>query len=274
MKKLLPCVLVISVLLGTSRYATGATVDTVLTFSASMKKNIKAVVIKPDGYAKAKELPVVYLLHGYSDNYSAWVTKAPNVVKLADIYNVLIVCPDGNFSSWYFDSPVDPTFKYETYVAKELVAWVDDHFKTIKNRNGRAITGLSMGGHGALYLAFKHQDVFGAAGSMSGGVDMRPFPLNWDIAKRLGKYAEYPERWDANSVINCTHLLTPGSLALIIDCGTEDFFYKVNCNLHEKLRYHNIAHDFISRPGKHNWEYWMNAINYQLLFMSRFFGEW
>ncbi|OQP58862.1 alpha/beta hydrolase [Niastella populi] len=249
-----------------------ATVDTVLTFSPSMKKNIKAVVIKPDSYAAGKELPVVYLLHGYSDNYSGWVTKAPNVVKLADVYNVIIVCPDGNFSSWYFDSPVDTTWKYETYIVKELVPWVDDHFKTIKNRKGRGITGLSMGGHGALFLSFRHQDVFGVAGSMSGGVDIRPFPLNWDLSKRLGKYAEHPERWNANTVINCVHLLTPGSLSLIIDCGSEDFFYKVNCSLHEKLLFNNIPHDFISRPGKHNWEYWANAVNYQLLFMSRFFS--
>jgi S-formylglutathione hydrolase FrmB len=248
-----------------------ASVDTVLTFSASMKKNIKAVVIKPDSYATGKELPVVYLLHGYSDNYRGWVTKAPNVVKLADVYNVIIVCPDGNFSSWYFDSPVDSTWKYETYIVKELVPWVDEHFKTIKNRKGRGITGLSMGGHGALFLSFRHQDVFGVAGSLSGGVDIRPFPLNWDIAKRLGKYAEYPERWNANSVINCVHLLTPGSLSLIIDCGSEDFFYNVNCSLHDKLLSNNIPHDFISRPGKHDWAYWSNAVNYQLLFMSRYF---
>ncbi len=100
---------------------------------------------------------------------------------------------------------------------------------------GRAITGLSMGGHGALYLAFKHQDIFGAGGSMSGGVDMTPYPNNWEISKRLGTYAEFPERWENNSVINLTHSLTPGSLAIIFDCGTDDFFYKVNVKLHERL---------------------------------------
>jgi S-formylglutathione hydrolase FrmB len=273
MKKMLISCTVFYLLLIFVTPAFSATVDTVLTFSASMKKNIKAVVIKPDSYAKAKELPVVYLLHGYSGNYADWITKAPVITRYADQYNIIIVCADGNFSSWYFDSPVDTTWKYETYVAKELVQWIDNHFKTIKNRSGRGITGLSMGGHGALYLAFRHQDVFGVAGSMSGGVDIRPFPLNWDIAKRLGKYADYPERWDANSVINCTHLLTPGSLAIIFDCGTGDFFYKVNLALHEKLLHNNIPHDFISRPGKHDWEYWSNSIGYQLLFMNNFFTK-
>lgn len=273
MKRTIPFLFALVALVGYSKSAAGATVDTVTTYSTAMKKNIRAVVVKPDNYSKLKELPVVYLLHGYSDNYAAWINKAPVIARYADQYNVIIVCPDGNFSSWYFDSPIDSTLRYETYVSKELVQWVDEHFKTIKNRTGRAITGLSMGGHGALYLAFKHQDVYGAAGSMSGGVDIRPFPLNWDISKRLGKYAEAPERWDANTVINLTHLLTAGSLAILIDCGTGDFFYKVNLNLHDKLAYNNIPHDFISRPGKHDWEYWNNAIGYQLLFMSNYFTQ-
>jgi S-formylglutathione hydrolase FrmB len=247
-----------------------AVVDTVSTYSASMKKNIKAVVITPDDYSSAKALPVVYLLHGYSGNYSDWVTKADGIKKAVDLYQVIIVCPDGN-NSWYWDSPVDPGFKYETYVSGELVSWIDSRYKTIKDRKGRAITGLSMGGHGALYLAFKHQDVFGAAGSMSGGVDIRPFPNNWEMATRLGSYAEHPENWEKNTVINMLYLLKPNSLALIIDCGTEDFFFKVNENLHQQLLYRNIPHDFITRPGAHNWNYWANAIQYQLLFMNNYF---
>jgi S-formylglutathione hydrolase FrmB len=235
-----------------------------------MKKMIKAVVITPDDYSNAKALPVVYLLHGYSGNYSDWVTKAKGFEKAVDLYQIIIVCPDGN-NSWYWDSPVDPSFKYETYVSGELVSWIDSHYKTIKDRKGRAITGLSMGGHGALYLAFKHQDVFGAAGSMSGGVDIRPFPNNWEMAARLGSYAEHPENWEKNTVINMLYLLRPNSLALIIDCGTEDFFFKVNENLHQQLLYRNIPHDFITRPGAHNWNYWANAIQYQLLFMNNYF---
>jgi S-formylglutathione hydrolase FrmB len=248
-----------------------AIVDTVVTYSSAMQKNIKAVVIVPDNYKNLKDLPVVYLLHGYSGNYADWVKKAKGFEKNADQYNMIIVCPDGGFGSWYWDSPVASDFKYETYISDELVKWVDGNYKTIKDRKGRGITGLSMGGHGALYLALKHQDVFGTAGSMSGGVDIRPFPNNWDMAKRLGKYAEQPERWEKNTVINLLHLLTPNSLALIIDCGTEDFFYKVNEKLHEQLLYRNIPHDFLTRPGGHNWPYWTNAVQYQLLFMNNYF---
>jgi S-formylglutathione hydrolase FrmB len=250
-----------------------ATVDTVQTYSAAMQKNIRAVVIKPDNYASARQLPVVYLLHGYGGNQADWISKAKGFEKAADLYNMIVVCPDGGKNSWYWDSPVDERSRYETYVAGELVKWVDKNYKTLPDRKGRAITGLSMGGHGALYLAFRHQDVFGAAGSMSGGVDIRPFPNNWDMASRLGKYAERPQNWEQHTVTNMLHLLTPNSLALIIDCGADDFFYKVNVSLHEKLRERNIPHDFISRPGAHNWNYWLNAISYQLLFMDQYFSK-
>lgn len=260
----------VAFLISVSSFA--GTVDTVDTYSASMKKNIKAVVITPDNYASAKALPVVYLLHGHGGKYADWISKVKSLEKAVDQYQLIIVCPDGN-NSWYWDSPVDPAYKYETYVSKELVEWIDGKYKTIKSKEGRAITGLSMGGHGALYLAFRHQDVFGAAGSMSGGVDIRPFPNNWNMSERLGKYAEKPENWEKNTVINLLYLLTPNSLALIIDCGTEDFFFKVNETLHKQLMLRNIPHDYITRPGAHNWPYWSNSVRFQLLFFSNFFKK-
>lgn len=253
--------------------ADAASVDTASTYSPSMRKTIKAVVIKPETYTSGKAFPVVYLLHGYSGNYRDWITKAPVVAQLADQFQLLIVCPDGNFGSWYLDSPVDTASKYETYLSKELVAWIDKNYRTIASPKARAITGLSMGGHGALYNAFRHQDVFGAAGSMSGGVDLRPFPNNWDLSAKLGTYASHPERWEAASVVNLTHLLTPNSLSLIIDCGTDDFFWRVNKQLDEKLQDRNIPHDFISRPGGHTWAYWNNAVGFQLLYFSNFFAK-
>ena len=148
---------------------------------------------------------------------------------------------------------------------------MDQHYKTVPSREGRAITGLSMGGHGGLYLAFRNQEVFGACGSMSGGVDIRPFPNNWDMADHIGKQKDNPEYWEKYSVMGQLHLLTPNSLKIIIDCGTEDFFYQVNERLHEELLYRNIPHDFISRPGAHNRPYWSNAVKYQVLFFSDFF---
>ncbi len=251
--------------------AYSATVDTVNVFSTGMNKNIKTVVIKPDTYNMQKNFPVLYLLHGYSDRYDGWITRVPSIAELSDLHGIIVVCPDGGYNSWYWDSPVDSSYQYETFVTKELIGWVDKNLNTIRSREGRAITGLSMGGHGGLYLAFRNQDIFGACGSMSGGVDIRPFPNNWDMLKYIGKQSENPENWDKYSVMGQLHLLTPNSLKIIIDCGSEDFFYEVNERLHKELLYRKIPHDYISRPGVHNWEYWSNSIKYQMLFFNEYF---
>lgn len=248
-----------------------ARVDSLQVYSASMKKSIPTVIVLPEDYTPSKTYPVIYLLHGYSGNYRDFITRAPQIQTFADSLSILFVCADGNYGSWYFDSPLDSSWRYETYITQELIPYIDKHFSTVKDRKGRAITGLSMGGHGAFYLAFRHQPLFGAAGSLSGGVDFRPFPQKWDIAKRLGEYATHKQNWEENTVINLVHLLTPNSLALIFDCGTGDFFYEVNKNLHDKMLERNIPHDFISRPGAHNWDYWRNAIDYQVLYFHHYF---
>lgn len=238
--------------------------------SEAMDKNVPVIVLLPDGYASADRLPVVYLLHGYSDNHKAWDAKG-GAGAMADRYGTIIVTPDGGFDSWYFDSPVDPTYRYETFVTRELIPYIDKLYKTVADRSGRAIAGLSMGGHGALYLAIRHQDLFSAAGSMSGGVDIRPFPNNWGMSKRLGTIDEHPDNWERNTVINMTDRLRPDSLKIVFECGTDDFFLGVNRALHEKLLKEGIPHDFYERPGGHNWAYWSNAVQYQMLFFSNAF---
>lgn len=248
-------------------------VDTLIVQSESMNKSISNIVILPDNYSEENQLPVIYLLHGYSDNHETWINNAPKIKEYADKYNVIIVCPDANYSSWYFDSPIDDSIKYETYISSELVKSVDRNYNTIDNRNGRAITGLSMGGHGAFYLSFKHQDVWGAAGSISGGVDIVPFPSSWDISKQLGKYSDFTENWKNNSVINMVDLLQKDSLKLIFDCGIDDFFYDANFRLHNTLKEKNIPHDYTERPGMHNWDYFSNSVEYQILFFKRYFNK-
>ncbi len=244
--------------------------------SNAMNKDINVTVVVPEGYYKnikskrAEALPTVYLLHGFSGNNTEW-DQLGKASALADTYNVIIVMPDGGYDSWYWDSPVNPQNRYETFVAEEVVQYIDSTHKTVANRSGRAIAGLSMGGHGALYLAIRHQDTFGAAGSMSGGVDIRPFPKNWGMSKWIGSIEENPQNWEQYTVYNMVDQLKPGHTKLIIDCGVDDFFYKVNCNLHNKLLEAGIPHDFYVRPGAHNWTYWRNSIKFQMLFFHNFF---
>lgn len=249
-----------------------STVDTLVVHSKSMDKNIKNVVIIPDSYSKkGTAYSVVYLLHGAGGDYKAWLGKAPDLKKYADLYNVIIVCPDGHKTSWYFDSPIDKTMQYETYISKELVAEMDKSYNTMADKKHRAISGYSMGGHGALYLAFRHNDIWGVAASMSGGVDIRPFPLGWDISKRLGVYSENKDVWENNTVINLTHLLDGKNLKFLFDCGVDDFFYDANLRLHNKLLERKIPHDYIERPGGHTNTYWNNSIKYQMMFFNDFF---
>lgn len=261
--------LIVSVL-----FANGAHVDTVSIYVECMKKETKICIVTPDIYKEnGEKLPVLYLLHGYSGNYATWVNGFSQLPNDADLYNMIIVCADGGYSSWYFDSPVDSTMKYETYIAKELVPYIDQNYNTIANRSGRAISGLSMGGHGALYLAIRHQDLFGAAGSLSGAVDYRPFRSHFDLTLRLGEMALYPENWEKNTVFYQLPLLKKEPLAMIIDCGVNDFVITVNRELHQQLLYFNIPHDYIERPGNHNYDYWKNALQYQMLFFHNFFKK-
>ncbi len=246
---------------------------TVAAKSGVMKKEIPALVILPDDYEKSgKSYPVIYLLHGFGGNYQTWYHIKPNLPELATSNQVIFVLPDGA-TSWYWDSPVNQNLKYETYVAKELVDFIDSSYRTIKSPKGRAIAGLSMGGHGAMWLALRHKDVFGAAGAISGGVDIRPFPKNWDMAKNLGEYSSNKDVWDAHTVINQVDGLKNGELAIYIDCGFSDFFYQVNLNLHNKLLQMKIDHDYLARPGAHNNAYWNNAIDYNILFFKKFFSK-
>lgn len=262
----------ICLLIAVSFFSKAATVDTAIVYSQCMHKNVKCVVIMPDRYqTDTTHLPVLYLLHGWSGNYSDWILKAPDLLHAVDENGFIVVCPDGDYDSWYFNSPIDTTMKYETNVALEIPAYIDAHYRTIASRKARAITGLSMGGHGALYLAIKHKEIFGAAGSMSGGVDFRPFPENWGIKKYLGDYSSNKENWDKNVVVNLVDSLQNGELKIIFDCGVNDFFIEVNRNLHQKLLDKKIDHDYTERPGEHNWTYWNNSVKYQMLFFHQFF---
>ena len=249
------------------------TVDTTSIYSNSMHKYIKAVVIKPDSYKKKKNsFAVVYLLHGHSGDYSNWIIKVPELKDYADTYQTIIVCPDGAFSSWYFDSPIDTTYRYETHLTNEVVDYIDKNYRTIADKNHRAITGLSMGGHGALFLGLRHANVFGAAGSMSGGMDLMESKNRFDIMKRIGDTVLQAKAWHDMTVINLIENYTNTSLKIIFDCGDKDIFIDGNRRLHQKMKQLKIPHEYTERTGAHNWDYWKNSFPFQLLYFKRFFN--
>ncbi len=250
------------------------TVDTVTIYSKSMHRSIKAVVIKPDSYQTgSKRFPVVYLLHGYDGWYSNWIIRAPELKNYADSNQVIIVCPDGATNSWYFDSPVDSTYRYETYIGKEVVGFIDKQYRTIANKKHRAITGLSMGGHGALFIALRHPDVFGAAGSMSGLINLKDARNRYELGKRIGDTIIHAAEWNDWAVINLIEKHKRTRLKIIFDCGDKDNFIESNRSLHQKMLLLKIPHEYIEKPGQHNWDYWRSSIGYQLLFFRSFFNK-
>lgn len=260
-----------------------AVVDSIDVPSRAMNKTYKAAVVLPTAYANSKKLfPVLYLLHGGGGHFYDWLNKTPDkqlVKNLADQYNIIIVMPEGEAFSWYLDSPVDPNSKFETYISKEVVQKIDNRYRTVQNSKGRVITGLSMGGHGAMYLSSRHPDVFGAAGSMSGALDMNynKFNVNEEFKKRLkegfqkivGSLDPTSEVFVNNSVVFMADALQKNKLPVIIDCGVDDFLIETNRELHRRLVYNNTPHDYTERPGAHTWEYWQNSLPYHLLFFSK-----
>ncbi len=257
-----------------SSFYASASIDTIAVYSNAMHKDVKVVVILPEHVKKDVHFPTVYLLHGYAGNYSNWVTKVPEMQQLSDDNKEIIVCPDAAFSSWYFDSPIDSSFRYETFTAIELPQYIDAHYNTIANRKARAIAGLSMGGHGAMFLALRHTDIFGACGSMSGALMVQMITNSFDVPKRLGDTIlnkKYYEDWSVYNLIE--HYDRKDSLAIIMDCGADDFIYLMSKNVHEKMLRLKIPHDYIERPGRHEWPYWRNSVQYQLLFFKNYFKK-
>lgn len=267
-------------LFGNTILCFASTVDTLQIPSVAMAKTYKATVVLPNSYAKGKaSFPVLYLLHGAYGHFSDWLSSTPdkNTVKnLADQYNIIIVMPEGETFSFYLNSPVNKGSQFETYITEEVIQKIDKTYRTINDKKGRVITGLSMGGHGALYLSAKHPELFCAAGSMSGAVDMGVMLgvlPNEQILKLMqpvfGDQSTNPDLYAQNAVIGMVDKIKANKLPLIIDCGVDDFLIEPNRELHRRLVYGKVPHEYTERPGAHTWEYWENALPFHVLFFSK-----
>lgn len=270
--------LVFCLLVGTmNMYA--AKVDSLQIPSIAMNKTYKAAVVLPNSYAKSKSnYPVLYLLHGAYGHFNDWLSKTPDkmlVHNLADKYNIIIVMPEGETFSFYLDSPVNKGSQFETYITKEVIQKIDQTYRTVADKKGRVISGLSMGGHGAMYLSTKHPELYSAAGSMSGALDMGSI-VTPESKERMTKLLEPvfgptgapQEVYAANAVMNMVDKIKNNKLPTIIDCGVDDFLIETNRELHRRLVYAKVPHEYIERPGAHTWEYWENALPTHLLFFQ------
>jgi S-formylglutathione hydrolase FrmB len=266
------------VLLTLGLASNAAKIDSLEIQSSLMSKAYKAVVVLPVSYAKSKAAyPVLYLLHGGFGHYRDWLEKTPDrelIRRLSDQYNLILVLPEGEVFSYYIDSPVKKDSQFESYLVKDVIPKIDASYRTNRSNKARMISGLSMGGYGSLYISSRHPDLFCAAGSMSGALnpDMRgwrlpPEPtanIKTAFAGIMGPietvdYSKY-------SVIEMADVMKTNKVEIIFDCGVDDFLIEPNRELHRRLVFNQVPHDYSERPGGHSWDYWQNSLPYHIIF--------
>ena len=130
-----------------------------------------------------------------------------------------------------------------------------------------------MGGHGSMYLALRHKNLFSIAVPLSGGLDIRPFPNNWKLKKYLGDIKKHPENWEKNTVLELAKNLKDGELAISVDCGSEDFFVGLNRDFKKLLNDKKVKFSYQEHLGAHNWSNWQKAIVRQLPFIMKNFEK-
>ena len=248
-------------------------IHTVFIPSENMGLKHKAMVFVPENYIESRDsFPVVYLLHGFTGYYNNWFERDPKIEQYATEYQLIIVTPEGTSDSWYIDGPIDTSRKYQSYIGQEVPNWIDNHYRTKKGKENRAICGLSMGGHGALTIAADYPHMYGAASSMSGALDLRAFSERGNIKSILGDIYKHPSPWFTYSFIGKVYEIDKtNSPNILIDCGKDDMFFNMNNNVHELLNEKGISHKFIIKPGGHSWDYWRNALPEHLDFFQKFF---
>jgi S-formylglutathione hydrolase FrmB len=224
-------------------------------------------VLLPAGYENSvHRYPVLYLLHGIGDHYDTWV-KNTNLVEYARPFQLIIVMPEGD-KAWYVNGTV-PNSRWEDYIMKEVMPYVDSRYRTLQQLGMRATAGLSMGGYGALMLGLKHRDLFSFAASMSGALEvtdwtpenMGPDMPDWIRQSILSAFgpAGSPQRkeYDLKQLINAPVAELP---FIYLDCGTEDHLLAQSRNFSKLLQEKKIPHEYRERPGIHEWPEWDHQI--------------
>jgi putative tributyrin esterase len=239
--------------------------DTLVFRAAYIPYADTTIVFTPAKYSDNNTYPLLIMLHGYSGNYSQW-NDLTDLKKEADKDGFVIVCPDGFYRSWYLNSPVDSTMQYEKFFFTDLVPAIFNKYNI--DKSNIFITGLSMGGHGAMYLFLRHPGFFKSAGSTSGILDIMPFPDNWELKNILGNQSQNKEIWHNHSDINLLGNIKRLNKKIIVDCGNDDFAFIVNKRFVEECRKNGIDVKYLTSPGDHNYEYWSKSILKHFEFFS------
>ncbi|MBL7843968.1 MAG: esterase family protein [Cyclobacteriaceae bacterium] len=247
-----------------------------------------SLYLPPDYDQSNRRYPVLYLLHGYTDDETGWTqfgevkAIADQQLKAMEMTSMIIAMPDGGVS-WYINS-ADGKVKYEDFFIKEFIPHIDATLRTRAEKGFRGIAGLSMGGHGTMIMAIKYPNLFAVAAPLSAGIFTRDELLNmpdenWDnvfgppYGKNKGE-ARVTDHLNKNWILSLVNDATTDDLKKVkyyIDCGDKDFLIKGNMELHSILIDKKVPHEFRVRDGVHNWEYWRTALPEVFRFVSSVF---
>lgn len=264
MKRALCVVVILGCALQAAAQAVPRGVITASMKSEALGKEVSYQVVLPEDYDKSRlRYPVLYLLHGYGGHYFHWLWRT-NLAEHVRRLPVIVVLPEGE-NLYYVNSPKG---KQEDHIIKELIPAVDQTYRTVTLRGGRAIAGLSMGGYGALLLGLKHPQLFTLAGSFSGGVGAAQ--SDSANSKEIFGAMNSPLRKE-NDLLELIKTAKPPLPFLYVSCGTEDRALEGNRRLVQSLYAAKIPYEYRELPGEHNWYFWDDQVQ-QLLQVLRRIG--
>ena len=246
-------------------------------------------VLLPPSYdaEKTRRYPVLYLFHGLGDNeqmliHSGGMNLVQDLWEQHQIAEFLIVTPAGG-ASFYINSR-DGRQRYEDSFLREFLPGIEQRYRVQPGRGFRGIAGISMGGYGALHLAFRHPELFASVGAHSAALIENLPVMNSTNARQLARLRVLggtfgspfdPAFWKRNDPVTIARTANLAGLKIYFDCGSEDDFgFDAGAEeLDKVLTSRHIPHEFHLYPGTHNWSYFAEHLPALLQFHSRAFGS-
>ncbi|MDA8871368.1 esterase family protein [Flavobacteriaceae bacterium] len=244
-----------------------------------------SVYLPPDYDSSSRSYPVLYLLHGYTDDHTGWVQFgevlhiADKAILSGDASPMIIVMPDADTGLPGYTNAISGNWNYEDFFFKELMPHVEDRFRIKKEKRFRAISGLSMGGGGTFLYALHRPDLFSSAAPLSTWMgpqnlkEMEDFANRENIKFDSKNLESFLDRNNPLRLVDKMEAKELNSVRWFIDCGDDDFLYEGNSLMHIKMRDKMINHEFRIRDGGHTWTYWRTSLPTVLSFISDHFHQ-
>lgn len=208
------------------------------------------------GKVGTDNIPVLYLLHGYSDDHTIWLRRTSIERYVAEL-GIAVIMPNVHLS--YYTNMVSGG-RYWDFISEELPQIVKSFFNVSDKREDTFVAGLSMGGYGALKLAFNYPERFAAAASLSGVVDINQWVNESGRAQFEYIFGEHCNISNTeNDIVYLARKAVKENIelpAIYQCCGTEDFLYDNNLQFKAVLEELDIKSTYAEAPGVHNWEFW------------------